>query len=137
MKDEFNANGNALSEDQRMTAYGNLLRATKLDELPQILNILALEMSIVGPRPYLAKYKTLYTHNQRKRFNVKPGITGYAQVLLGNNTDWVSRLEADVFYAENQSLSLDLSILLRTFNRSKEAKANIIMPEFKGEHAKI
>jgi lipopolysaccharide/colanic/teichoic acid biosynthesis glycosyltransferase len=91
------------------------LRKSNLDEIPQVINILKGEMSLIGPRPLLPEYLPKYSEKQRKRHNVKPGITGWAQVKGGNSIDWYQRLDFDVYYAENQSFMMDLKILFLTF----------------------
>jgi sugar transferase EpsL len=114
MTNERGPDGQLLPDAERLTRLGRFLRETSLDELPQLLNVLAGDMSIVGPRPLLTRYLQRYSDTQRKRHNVRPGITGYAQVNGRNALDWESRLELDVWYAENQTLWLDLKILAKT-----------------------
>jgi lipopolysaccharide/colanic/teichoic acid biosynthesis glycosyltransferase len=99
---------------QRLTKLGRFLRRTSLDELPELLNVLRGEMSLVGPRPLLMEYLPLYTSEQARRHDVKPGITGWAQINGRNALDWEDRFRLDVWYVDNQSLSLDLYILFRT-----------------------
>ena len=94
---------------------GKLLRAYKLDEIPQFYNILIGELSIVGPRPLHFEYKSLYTNYQKKRFLVKPGLTGYTQVNLKNNDSWEKKFKYDIWYVKNKSLVLDIFILFKTF----------------------
>tara|TARA_B100000902_G_scaffold321230_1_gene314090 strand:+ start:153 stop:707 length:555 start_codon:yes stop_codon:yes gene_type:complete len=100
---------------KKITELGRLLRAYKLDEIPQFYNILIGELSIVGPRPLHFEYKNLYSNYQKKRFLVKPGLTGYTQVYLKNNDSWKKKLKYDIWYVENKNLVLDLNILLKTF----------------------
>jgi lipopolysaccharide/colanic/teichoic acid biosynthesis glycosyltransferase len=114
LTDQRNAQGELLPDDQRMTAFGRKLRASSLDELPEFWNILKGEMSLVGPRPLLMEYLPLYSDRQKRRHQVPPGLTGWAQIHGRNNLDWPERLELDVWYAENRSLTLDLKILLKT-----------------------
>lgn len=121
----------------RLTAFGRFIRGFSLDELPQLINVLKGEMSLVGPRPLLMQYLALYTPTQARRHDVMPGITGLAQVNGRNATSWEERLRLDIEYVDNWSLLLDLRILLRTLHRvvartgvSKEGHAT--MPEFKG-----
>lgn len=106
--------GELLPDGQRLTRVGRLLRRTSLDELPQLLNVLRGELSMVGPRPLLMHYLPLYSEQQRRRHEVKPGITGLAQVSGRNALDWASRLRLDVEYVERCSLAFDLSIMART-----------------------
>lgn len=130
------ANGNPLSDEQRLTPFGQKLRSTSLDELPELLNVLRGEMSLVGPRPLLVSYLDRYTPEQARRHEVKPGITGWAQVNGRNSIDWDQKFKLDVWYLENVSLALDIKILLLTlksvFLRSGiEAEGHATMPEFK------
>jgi sugar transferase EpsL len=114
MTGERTPEGTLLPDAERLTKLGRFLRETSLDELPQLLNVLTGEMSIVGPRPLLTRYLPRYNERQRRRHEVRPGITGWAQINGRNALDWESRLELDVWYVEHQSLSLDLKILLKT-----------------------
>jgi lipopolysaccharide/colanic/teichoic acid biosynthesis glycosyltransferase len=97
-----------------MTPIGRFVRSTSLDELPQLLNVLKGDMSLIGPRPLLEKYIPLYSKDQFKRHNVRPGITGWAQVNGRNNISWTKKFELDIWYVENQSLLLDIKILWMT-----------------------
>jgi len=115
MRDATDAHGQPLSDDQRLTRLGQFLRSTSLDELPELWNVLKGEMSLVGPRPLLMEYLPLYNDRQRRRHEVRPGITGWAQVNGRNAIEWDDKLEMDVWYVENQSLWLDLKILAMTF----------------------
>lgn len=103
-----------LSDEQRLTRFGLLMRSSSLDELPSLLNILKGEMALVGPRPLLIDYLPLYSRQQARRHEVRPGLTGWAQVNGRNTVDWSTRLAMDVWYVENQSLWLDLKILAMT-----------------------
>jgi len=114
MTEERDADGRLLPDDRRLTRFGRFLRSLSLDELPQLWNVLAGQMSLVGPRPLLTRYLPRYSERQAHRHDVKPGITGWAQVNGRNALDWETRLEYDVWYAEHASLALDLRILLRT-----------------------
>ena len=114
MSDESDKEGNLLSDQDRMTAVGTFLRKTSLDELPQLFNVLKGDMSLVGPRPLLPKYLPLYSQEQNRRHEVKPGITGWAQVNGRNNISWQKKFEFDVWYVDNQSHLLDLRILWMT-----------------------
>lgn len=114
MTQDRDADGTLLPDAARLTPLGRMLRETSLDELPQLINVLRGEMSLVGPRPLLVRYIPRYSERQRLRHKAKPGITGWAQVNGRNLIDWDSKLELDVWYAEHASLSLDLQILART-----------------------
>jgi sugar transferase EpsL len=114
MTQERDASGALLPDGERSTAVGRWLRERSLDELPQLVNVLAGDMSLVGPRPLIFRYVDRYTPRQRLRHMVKPGITGWAQVHGRNALDWETRLEHDVWYAEHQSFALDLRILVLT-----------------------
>ena len=112
---EKDENGNLLPDDDRLTRYGKLLRSTSLDELPEFLNILKGDMSFVGPRPLLVEYLPYYTEEERKRHNVRPGLTGLAQVNGRNNIgSWEERFAYDIEYVENLSLTNDIKILFKT-----------------------
>jgi lipopolysaccharide/colanic/teichoic acid biosynthesis glycosyltransferase len=114
MKDPDPANG-FVSDADRLTRFGRILRSTSLDELPALWNVLRGEMSFVGPRPLLVEYVSLYTPEQARRHEVRPGVTGLAQVSGRNAVTWEKRFELDVEYVDHRSLLLDLSILARTF----------------------
>jgi lipopolysaccharide/colanic/teichoic acid biosynthesis glycosyltransferase len=114
MTDAKDANGNFLPDGDRMTPFGTLLRKSSLDELPQLLNVLKGDMSIVGPRPLMVHYLQLYNFEQARRHEVLPGITGLAQTSGRNTIDWDKRLKLDVAYVDNWSLWLDFKILLAT-----------------------
>ena len=114
MVDVRGSNGELLSDDQRLTPFGRWLRRTSLDELPQLINVVRGDLSLVGPRPLLPEYLPLYSARQRRRHEVKPGLTGLAQVSGRNALDWPTRLRLDVEYVEQCSLRLDAWILGRT-----------------------
>ena len=114
MSDARDENGNLLPDDVRLTTFGKKLRATSLDELPELLNILWGDMSIVGPRPLLVKYLPLYNEEQRHRHDVRPGLTGWAQVNGRNTVTWEEKFYLDLWYVQNVSLMLDLKIILMT-----------------------
>jgi sugar transferase EpsL len=114
MTDERDATGELLPDEVRLTSLGRFLRSTSLDELPELWNVLRGDMSLVGPRPLLMEYLPLYSERQSRRHEVRPGITGWAQVNGRNAPGWDERLEMDVWYVENRSFLLDLRILLRT-----------------------
>ena len=114
MTDERDAGGNLLPDELRLTRLGKFLRATSLDELPELFNVLKGDMSLVGPRPLLMEYLSLYTPEQARRHEVKPGITGWAQVNGRNAISWEEKFRLDVWYVDNQSLWLDMKILWMT-----------------------
>ena len=117
MKDALDAEGNPLPDSERLTPFGKMLRATSLDEMPELWNVIRGDMSIVGPRPLLMEYLPLYNEQQAKRHNVRPGITGYAQVNGRNAISWEKKFELDTWYVENQSLWLDFKIMLKTIKK--------------------
>ena len=115
MTNEKDANGNLLPDEQRLVGIGKFIRSTSLDELPQLFNVLKGEMSFVGPRPLLEEYLPLYNEKQKRRHDVKPGITGWAQVNGRNAISWEQKFDYDVWYVDNQSFWLDIKILWLTF----------------------
>lgn len=115
MNDKKDQDGNLLPMSERLTKTGLFLRKTSLDEIPQLLNILKGDMSLVGPRPLLVEYLTMYTSRQMKRHNVKPGVTGWAQVNGRNSVTLKEKLELDLWYVENIGLKVDFIILIKTF----------------------
>ena len=115
MTNEMDADGNLLPDEQRLVGIGKFIRSTSLDELPQLFNVLKGEMSFVGPRPLLIEYLDLYNETQKRRHDVKPGITGWAQVNGRNAISWEQKFEYDVWYVDNQSFWLDMKILWMTF----------------------
>ena len=134
---EVDADGNLLPDDQRLTAYGKFLRSTSLDELPELLNIFIGDMSIVGPRPLLVKYLPLYDEKQKRRHEVRPGLTGYAQVNGRNAISWQERFRLDVEYVDNVSMWFDIKILFMTVAKVLKrdgisAEGSATMEEFKG-----
>ncbi|MBQ9761501.1 MAG: sugar transferase [Oscillospiraceae bacterium] len=137
MSCEKDADGNLLPDEQRLNRYGKLLRSTSLDELPELVNILLGQMSIVGPRPLLVKYLPLYNVEQRRRHDVRPGLTGWAQVNGRNAISWEEKFRLDVEYVENISFFMDLKVIFTTVGKifkregiSSETAAT--MEEFKG-----
>lgn len=114
MTDAKDEKGNLLPDEVRLTSFGKLLRATSLDELPELWNILKGDMSLVGPRPLLVEYLPYYRREEKLRHSVRPGLTGYAQVNGRNFLGWDHRLEKDVFYVKNLSFLLDLKIIIKT-----------------------
>lgn len=117
MKDATDKAGNALPDSERLTEFGKKLRASSLDELPELWNVLKGDMSLVGPRPLLMEYLPLYNAEQAKRHNVRPGVTGYAQVNGRNSLSWEDKFKLDTWYVEHQSLWLDMKILLKTVKK--------------------
>lgn len=115
MTNETDEYGNLLPDDQRLVGIGKFIRSTSLDELPQLFNVLKGEMSFVGPRPLLIEYLPLYSETQKRRHDVKPGITGWAQVNGRNAISWEQKFKYDVWYVDNQSFLLDMKILWMTF----------------------
>lgn len=137
MTDERDHNGEYLPDEIRLTKFGKMLRATSLDELPELWNILKGDMSIVGPRPLLVEYLTLYSEKQRKRHNVRPGLTGLAQVNGRNAISWEEKFDLDVYYVDKISFFNDLIIIIQTCKKViKKENINTInnnIPEkFKG-----
>jgi lipopolysaccharide/colanic/teichoic acid biosynthesis glycosyltransferase len=137
MRESVGSDGQPLPDAERMTRLGDFLRKSSLDELPQLLNVLRGEMSLVGPRPLLTQYLGRYSDRQRRRHEVLPGITGWAQVTGRNSLSWGEKLERDVWYVDNWSLALDASILARTAvgvvrRRDVSASGHATMPEFMG-----
>lgn len=114
MRNTKDSSGNLLSDNERLTKFGKILRSTSLDELPEFFNILRGEMSLIGPRPLLPEYLPLYSGEQIKRHNVLPGLTGWAQVNGRNSISWTEKFKLDVWYVENWSLKLDLKIFFLT-----------------------
>ncbi len=117
MTDARGADGHPLSDAERLTSFGRFLRASSLDELPELWNVLKGEMSLVGPRPLLVEYLPLYSPEQSRRHEVRPGITGWAQVNGRNALNWDDKFKLDVWYVENQSLWLDIKILWLTVRK--------------------
>ena len=117
MKDATDKEGNALPNSERLTEFGKKLRASSLDELPELWNVLKGDMSLVGPRPLLMEYLPLYNAEQAKRHNVRPGVTGYAQVNGRNSLSWEDKFKLDTWYVEHQSFLLDMKILLKTVKK--------------------
>ncbi len=139
MLDSTDAQGTPLPDEQRMTPFGSKLRSTSLDELPELWNVLKGDMSLVGPRPLLVEYLPKYSPEQARRHNVKPGITGYAQVNGRNAISWDERFEMDVWYVENQSFWLDIKILFQTVTTvlKKDGvtqEGHVTMEPFKGQN---
>lgn len=117
MNDKKDAKGNLLSDSKRLTKVGAIVRKTSLDEIPQLLNVIKGDMSMVGPRPLLPQYLDLYSTEQARRHDVKPGITGWAQVNGRNAISWQEKFKLDVWYVDNQSVQLDVKILFKTIKK--------------------
>lgn len=122
MTTEVDDKGRLLPDEQRMTKLGSQIRNSSIDELPQLINVLKGDLSLVGPRPLLMEYLPLYNEEQRKRHNVKPGITGWAQINGRNAITWEQKFKLDVWYAENQSFKLDMYILYKTIENVLKKK---------------
>jgi lipopolysaccharide/colanic/teichoic acid biosynthesis glycosyltransferase len=137
MLDAVDKNGVQLPDDQRMTAFGSFLRSASLDELPGLFNVIKGDMSLVGPRPLLVQYLPLYNEEQSRRHNVRPGITGWAQVNGRNAISWEDKFKFDVWYVDNQSFWLDIKILLLTIKKvfvreGISAEGHVTIEPFKG-----
>lgn len=137
MTDAADENGRLLTDGERLTRFGAMLRSTSLDELPELWNVLRGHMSLVGPRPLLMEYLPLYDATQARRHEVRPGITGWAQVTGRNSLSWSNKFAADIWYVDNRSFLLDLNILWRTvkaviWRKGISAPNAATMPRFKG-----
>lgn len=141
MRDACDAQGNPLPDEQRLSSVGQFLRAASLDELPELWNVLVGDMSLVGPRPLLTDYLPLYSPEQARRHEVRPGITGWAQVNGRNAIGWEEKFKLDVWYVDNQSFWLDLKILLLTIKKvlvrdGISAEGEATMSRFMGTNSK-
>ncbi|WP_419711392.1 sugar transferase [Pseudomonas sp. NFX224] len=137
MRDAVDAYGNPLADSERMTPFGTFIRASSLDELPELWNVLKGDMSLVGPRPLLMEYLPLYSPEQNRRHEVRPGVTGWAQVNGRNALSWDEKFKLDVWYVDNQSLCLDLKVIFMTVKKVvvKEgisADGEVTMSKFTG-----
>lgn len=137
MTDEKDASGNLLPDAQRLTKIGKFVRSTSLDEIPQLLNVIKGDMSLIGPRPLLVQYLPLYNDTQRRRHEVRPGITGWAQVNGRNAISWEQKFAHDTWYVDHVSLSLDCKIMVRTIRKvfkreGINSDTNATMEVFKG-----
>ncbi|OFM19544.1 MULTISPECIES: sugar transferase [Staphylococcus] len=137
MTDARDDQGELLPDEQRMTKVGSFIRKASIDELPQLINVIKGDLSLVGPRPLLMEYLPLYSDEQKKRHLVKPGITGWAQVNGRNAISWEAKFKLDVWYVENQSFKLDMYILYKTFinvlnRKDVSAKDHVTMEKFRG-----
>ena len=140
MTDARDASGSLLPDAQRLTSFGRFLRASSLDELPELWNVLCGEMSLVGPRPLLMEYLPLYSAEQARRHEVSPGITGWAQVNGRNAISWADKFALDVWYVDHRSLWLDINILWLTVRKvlmrdGISAAGEATMPKFEGDKA--
>ncbi len=136
MRDAYDEQGRKLPEKERLTPFGRCLRATSLDELPELWNVLKGDMSLVGPRPLLMEYLPHYTPYQARRHEARPGVTGWAQVNGRNGISWEKKFDYDIWYVDNQTLSLDIKILLLTvkkvfFREGISYSGEVAMPNFK------
>ncbi|CAM4361796.1 sugar transferase [Acinetobacter pragensis] len=141
MKDAVDAQGNPLPDSERLTTFGKMLRSTSLDEMPELWNVIKGDMSVVGPRPLLMEYLPLYNKEQAKRHNVRPGMTGHAQVNGRNAISWEEKFKLDTWYVENQSTVLDFKIMLKTVQKviAKDdisAEGEATMTRFTGSNHK-
>ena len=141
MRDAIDKNGNPLPDSERITAFGNFLRSTSLDELPELWNVLTGEMSLVGPRPLLMEYLPLYNQEQMRRHEARPGVTGWAQINGRNAISWEEKFKLDVWYVDNQSFWLDIKILILTVKKvfirdGISADDHVTMPRFTGTSSK-
>lgn len=139
MNDRRNATGKLLPDKERLTDIGRFIRSTSLDEIPQLLNVIKGDMSLIGPRPLLVRYLDRYTPEQARRHEVRPGITGWAQVNGRNAISWEKRFEYDVYYVDNLSFALDMKILwltlIKVFKREGiSSQTSVTMEEFKGSN---
>lgn len=141
MRDAFDEDGQPLPDAERMTSFGSFLRATSIDELPELWNVVKGDMSLVGPRPLLMEYLPLYSREQMRRHEVRPGITGWAQVNGRNALSWEEKFALDTWYVDHRSLWLDLRILFMTARKvfvreGISAAGEATMPRFRGSSAK-
>ena len=139
MLDAVDEKGSVLPDSERLTAFGKKLRSSSLDELPGLWNVLKGDMSLVGPRPLLVEYLLLYSNEQARRHEVRPGITGWAQINGRNAISWDDKFKLDVWYVDNQSFLLDIKILLLTFKKvlrseGVSAEGVVTMSKFTGNH---
>lgn len=137
MTDAKDEQGNLLPDEIRLTKFGELLRSTSLDELPELFNILKGDMSIVGPRPLLVRYLPLYNEHQKHRHDVRPGFTGYAQCNGRNAISWEEKFDLDVYYTKNLTLFMDIKIIIKTikvvlFREGISSETSVTMEEFRG-----
>ncbi|WP_421260857.1 sugar transferase [Aeromonas jandaei] len=141
MKDATDMQGNILPDAERMTPFGNKLRSSSLDELPELWNVLKGDMSLVGPRPLLMEYLPLYSKEQARRHEVRPGVTGWAQINGRNAISWEDKFKLDVWYVDNRSFWLDFKVLLLTVRKvlikdGISAEGHVTIEPFRGRHEK-
>lgn len=141
MTDQRDANGELLPDSERMTSFGRFLRSTSLDELPELWNVLKGDMSLVGPRPLLMSYLSLYSQEQYRRHDVRPGVTGWAQINGRNAISWEAKFKLDVWYVDNRSFWLDLKILFLTVKKvlvrdGISSEGEVTMAPFTGSEKK-
>lgn len=137
MRDAVDADGNPLPDSERMTSFGSFLRSSSLDELPELWNVLRGDMSLVGPRPLLMEYLPLYSPEQYRRHEVRPGISGWAQVNGRNALSWEEKFKLDVWYIDNRSFWLDIKVIYLTLKKVAiregiSAEGEVTMPKFTG-----
>ena len=132
MTDERDGNGNLLPDADRLTKIGRFVRSTSVDELPQLINVLKGDMSLIGPRPLLVQYLPLYSKEQARRHEVRPGITGWAQCHGRNNLSWDDKLALDVYYIENVSMLMDIKVMFQTIKNVLGGKDVNVVPSLKG-----
>ncbi|CAO3310403.1 MULTISPECIES: sugar transferase [unclassified Pseudomonas] len=137
MRDAVDSQGNPLPDSQRMTRFGSFLRSSSLDELPELWNVVKGDMSLVGPRPLLMEYLSLYDAEQRRRHDVRPGVTGWAQINGRNALSWEEKFKLDVWYVDNRTFGLDLKILFLTIKKvivkdGISAQGEVTMSKFTG-----
>lgn len=138
MKDLLGIDGQLLSDAERLTFLGKLIRKTSLDELPQLINVIKGDMSLVGPRPLLVEYLPLYNTTQARRHDVKPGVTGWAQINGRNAISWQEKFQLDVWYVDNLSFWIDIKILFKTLwnvllGKGVSQQGHVTIGKFKGE----
>ena len=137
MSNKKDKNGRLLPDEDRLNKYGRILRSTSLDELPELWNILAGQLSIVGPGPLLVEYLPYYTEEERHRHDVRPGLTGWAQVNGRNVTAWDHRLQQDIYYVNNCSFSLDCRILLKTVSKVLKRSDILVGAQYSANHGRL
>ena len=141
MRDVMDARGNPLPDSERMTPFGQFLRSTSLDELPELWNVLKGDMSLVGPRPLLMESLPLYSPEQYRRHETRPGVTGWAQINGRNALSWEDKFKLDIWYVDNQSIWLDIKIIFLTVKKvlmrdGISAEGEVTMPKFQGTNLK-
>lgn len=137
MDNRKDADGNLLPDDVRLNKYGRILRSTSLDELPELINILIGQMSIIGPRPLLVEYLPYYTEEEKHRHDIRPGLSGWAQVNGRNVTEWDERLKQDIYYVENISFTFDCKIILETILKTVKRSDIIVGKQHGKGHGRL